>query len=438
MSSVPRGLPLLGHAVSLVRDPLAFFRRMREHGPMVPIRVGPMSAYVVNDPELVRQILVTGSRQYDKGSIFEKAARCFGNGLALSTGELHRTQRRHIQPAFHQTRLADYADIMIEVAAWKVGSWRPGARLDLMVELEEVTLTTVARTLFSTDIGEAAVQEIRHSMPLFLKEITWRTLSPFPLLERLPTPRNRRFDRGIADMRAAILHAVAGYRRTDADQGDLLSILVAPDRETGTRMSDEQVHDEVLTLMMTGTETSATTLAWAFHHLSTDPVAQRRFHTELDEVLAGGEVTMAVVARLPYLRRVLQEALRLHGFPLLPRRALTEVSVGGRTYPPGTQFFMSPYAMHRDPTYFPDPDCFDPDRWLPERATPARHVFIPFGSGVHKCIGDSYAWNDMAIIAATIGSCWRLAAVAGAEVRETMAGVARPSQVPVVAHPRSP
>jgi cytochrome P450 len=428
---------LLGHALSLRSQPLEFLKSMPRYGDVVRIDLGWMPVYVVNDPDLIRQLLVVDSRKYDKGSLFEKAAKFIGNGLATSSGDFHRRQRRQVQPGFHHSRFEAYADIMSQVALAKAESWQPGQQLELSEHLHDVTLVTVARTLFSTRLGDPVIAEIRRSLPFLLEEITRRSFSAFPFLEKLPTPRNRRFDAAVARMREVTFQAIDTYRSDGADHGDLMSILVATDPQTGHAMPPEQIHDEVITLMMAGTETSASTLSWAFHEVAADPRIEQKLHEEVDAVLAGRPVGYADVPKLEYTRRLLSETMRMHGFPLIPRRALTEVTVGGRDYPAGTQFFISPHALHQNPRYYPEPQRFDPDRWLPERAAKVpRDAFIPFGAGVRKCLGDAYAWTDMTIIAATIAARWQLRPAAGHQVTEIMAGVSRPDRLPMTAHPR--
>ncbi|HEV8556637.1 MAG TPA: cytochrome P450 [Actinophytocola sp.] len=433
-----KAVPVLGHSLRLLRDPLGFLRRVRCLGDVVEIRLGPKRIQVVNAPDLVHQIMVVEARNFDKGSLFEKSKPFIGNGLANSSGDFHLRQRRLMQPAFHARNFPRYVEIMNEVARTKAASWRPGQILDLPHELHDVTFRTTARTLFSTDLAAPAVDELNRLFPEFLRQLPRHTFAPFPFLEKLPTPANRRFHGAIGRMRGLIHGIIDDYRKAGADHGDLLSLLLlARHPDTGAGMTDEQVHDEAVTLLAGGSETTAAMVGWIFYQLAANPSIEEGVHAELDSVLGGCPVSFGDVDRLPYTRRVLNEALRMYSLALIPRRALVDVDVAGRRHPAGTQFFISPYAMHRDQSLFTDPARFDPDRWLPARTSGAdRRTFGPFGAGVHRCIGDTYAMVDMAVIVAAVAARWRLALVPGRQVKERMRGTTRPGALPMIAKSR--
>ncbi|WP_328868880.1 cytochrome P450 [Streptomyces sp. NBC_00287] len=431
---LPGGMPGLGHALSLRRDAFGLLLRARACGDVVEIGIGPRPVYVVNSPRLIRQILVSDAAHYDKGSLFEKAAAVLGNGVVTSSGDFHRRQRRLIRPAFHSTRTPLYAEVMTALADERAQAWKPGQQVAMDTEMHRLTITTAARTLFASRLADHAVAEIQRSLPDFLRTITARALSPLPLLEKLPTPANRRFTRARRRMRAAVLDAIDGYRAVGGDQGDLLSVLLtARDADSGRTMPREQVYDEAVTFTVAASESTATALSWAFHHLADHPEAEERARREVLSRLGAGPARHDDVDRLPYLRRVLKEVLRLHPLALLPRRALREVEVGGRTYPRGTQFFISPHALHRDRRYYPDPERFDPDRWDPERATPVEQgAYLPFGAGRHGCLGESFAWTSMTITLATLLGRFRFVPAPGHRVREVMAGTSRPCHLPMI------
>ncbi|HKR50674.1 MAG TPA: cytochrome P450, partial [Pseudonocardiaceae bacterium] len=251
---------------------------------------------------------------------------------------------------------------------------------------------------------------------------------------------NRRFDEAAARFRRVVAGVIAAARADRKDRGDLLSmLLLARDEDTGESMTDEQVHDEIVTILTAGTETTAVALAWLFYELGQHPDIERRFHAEIDRVLAGRRATFDDIPRLEYTQRIITEILRKYPILILMRRARTDVDLGGVHIQPGTEVAFSQYALHHDPHLYPDPERFDPDRWLPDRATTLpRGAFIPFGAGPHHCPGYSFAETEIAIVAATVAARWRLVPVAGRPIRSRMAVTMHPRQLPMITMPRHP
>lgn len=436
--TAPDRLPLLGHAVALRRRPLDFLQDARRLGGLVKVYLGPRPAYLVNDPDLVRHVLVTEARKFDKGAFFDKVRAIVGNGLVSSNGAFHLRQRRLMQPAFHRQQIARYAQIMSDFLTERAASWRPGEVLSVHDEMHEIALTLIGKTLFSSDLGEEAVAEVKRSIPIIRDGVTRRTLSPVELLEKLPTPANRRFERAVVRIRRVIDEVVDAYRKDGTDRHDLLSMMLrARDADTGQAMTDEQVSDEVVTIMLAGSETTANTMAWTFYRLGRHPEIADRVAAEAADVLGGRRVTFDDLARLEYAGRVLNEVVRLYPLWLVMRRSVGPVVLGPTTVPPDTELILSPLAMHRDPKLFPDPMEFDPDRWTPERAAAIpKHAFIPFGSGNRQCIGDGFGWTEALIALVTVASRWRLEPVPGRPVTEAVAATVYPSQLPMIAVPR--
>ncbi|WP_034594739.1 cytochrome P450 [Hamadaea tsunoensis] len=431
-----RPLPLLGHALHLLRDPFTFLCAARDQAPVVRIRIGPGDAYVVSSPALIRQILTADARRYEKGVQFDKLRPIIGNGLVTAGGEEHLRHRRLVQPAFHHTRIEAYARTMRTVAEEATAAWE-NADIDLNAELARITLRIVAKTMFSTDLGDEVVAEVVRSMPTVLSGITKRALSPFAFLEKLPTAENRAFAAANARLRSVVDRIIAEYRRHGADQGDMVSmLLLARDEETGAGLSDEQVRDEVITMLLAGTETTANLLAWVLHVLGGRPDLESRLHDEVDAALGEDEeITVETIGRLAYARRLITETLRLYPPAwLITRRTLGEVDLGEVRLPAGASVLFSPYAVHRDPTVYADPDVFDPDRWLGP-AVP-RVSFIPFGAGNRQCVGEGFAWTEALVVLATIARRYRLRPVPGVAVRMTASATLTPSALPMTVHPR--
>ncbi len=437
---LPRALPLLGHALHLLRDPLTFVTAARPLGDVVKIRIGPQPAYLVNNPDLMRDIQVKEVKKYSKGVQYDKARPTLGNGLNTAGGEEHLKHRRLVQPAFHHSRIVGYTTIMRELALQLTESWRDGDQIPLDQELNQLTLKIVGKTLFSTELGSEVIDEVLRSMPIFLEGIAKRALAPTQLLEKLPTPENRRINEANRRLRDVLDRTIAEYRRSGVDHGDMVSmLLLAHDEETGEGLGDLQVRDEAITMLLAGSETTSTLLSWVFHVLGQRPDLEARLHAEVDEVLADGPMTLEQIGRLAYGRRVIAEALRLYppGW-LVSRRTNEPVTLGGLALPAGASVLFSPYSLHRDPGIYADPDSFDPDRWLPERAKDIpRPAYIPFGAGNRQCIGDEFALMEAIIVLATIASKWRMHPVPGVNVRMRPVLVLRPSELPMVPQLRS-
>ncbi|MER6912582.1 cytochrome P450 [Streptomyces sp. NPDC000594] len=438
--TAPGALPLLGHTLRLARDPLGFLRSLRETGELVRVRIGTLPVCVATSAGLIHQITVAQARSFEKGRLYDRVRPLVGNGLANAGGELHRTHRRLIQPVFHRSRIDGYAEVMSRRAVELADSWTDGREIAVEQVMGEYAIETLAETMFSTDIGRPAVAAVRRDLPVILKNMLLRAASP-RLLDHLPVRSNRDFDRATASLRSVIDTVVASTReagRTGAP--DLLSLLLdARDEETGAGLTDEEVRDELVTILFAGTETTASTLAWAFHELAHHPEAEERVLAEVDAVVGRRPVTVADIPRLEHVRRVLDETIRLHGVTLLMRRTTEPVELAGHRLPAGMEIAFSLYAVHRDPALYENPDRFDPDRWLPgRRESVPREAFVPFGAGSRKCIGDAFSWTEATIALATVLARWRLRPTGGHTTREAASAMAHPDHVPMTVRARTP
>ncbi|MFD9572391.1 cytochrome P450 [Streptomyces sp. NPDC059982] len=429
----PGRLPVLGHALQLWRQPIAFLESLRDHGGIVRLDIGTWPVHVLTDPDHVHAVLVQQAQRFGRGRVFDRLRPMFGNGIVTTDGDFHRKQRRMMQPAFHRGHITEYAEVMGRQARAMTSTWVSGREVSMVNETRTYALSSVAEMIFSGDLSRPAVEEVHRSLPIVLEGMLLRAVMP-KSLDRLPVPHNRRFDAAAARLRAIIDQVIAQYGAAEEGRHDLLSLLLSSvDTETGATMSPEQVRDEVIAIMFAGTETSATTLAWIFHELGRHPEVQRRLQEEVDEVVGEGPVQATDLSRLTYANRVFQEALRLHSPLLFTRRALVPLTLGGISIPAGAELAYSPYALHRDPALFRDPAVFDPDRWREDAADrPTDHRYVPFGAGQHKCIGDTFAVAEILTALATVASRWELTPAPGVTVREVPAGIPQPSELPMI------
>jgi cytochrome P450 len=420
----PKGHLLVGVLPEFRKDPAGFLEKMaRQYGDVVYIPLGRQHIYYVGHPDAIRDILITHQNKFKKSRMLERARVLLGDGLLTSEGQHHRRQRRLVQPAFHRDRLAGYGAVMVERAAMLRDQWQPGQSFDAMQEMLRLTLAIVSKTLFSADVDSEADQIGLALTQVFgLFEVV---LMPFSeLLEKLPLPAVRRFKRARKRLDETIYRLIAEHRASGGDSGDLLSmLLLARDEEGSGGMTDTQVRDEALTLFLAGHETTADALTWAWYLLSQNPQAEAALHAELDRVLAGRLPSFEDLPQLRYTEGVFAETLRLYPPAWgIGRRALEDYPVGDFVVPARSVVLTSPYAVHRDPRWFPEPLVFRPERWLADDPARPKFAYFPFGGGARVCIGERFAWMEGTLLLAVIGQRWRFRLEPGQRV-ETQARI---------------
>lgn len=441
--TAPRAFPLLGHIPSLLRDPLGFFTSLPAHGDLVRVLVGPVQALVVCDHELTWQML-SHDRLFDKGGLFiERAREVFGDGLGTCPHSLHRRQRRLVQPAFRADRMAGYARIMIDRTNEVTGSWRDGRTFDVLADMTTIASTTTAAMIFGDSLPPEVRCRVLDDITIVLSGIVEQILMPAPL-DRLPTPRRSRYQRARTRLRKTLngIIVTRGAPRNDCvDEGDFLSVLLsARDVEgDGRGLSDSEILDQVVSFFFAGTDTTASTLAWAFHLLAQHPDIRDQLHAEVDDVSARRPVSRADLPRLQLTRRIITETLRL--WPpgwMFTRTVNGDTHLGGHSVPAGATVVYSPYLLHRRADLYEHPDRFDPDRWLPDRASAIpRHAYIPFGGGARKCIGETFGLTEATLALAAIAADWDLQTLPGQKVEPAVKSVIRPKGLRMRAVARS-
>ncbi|MFE0171590.1 cytochrome P450 [Streptomyces sp. NPDC059002] len=432
------GAPLLGHAWNLVRDPLGFLAALRDHGDLVRIRLGPKTAYAVCDPELVGAML-KNPEYIVGGPLWDTLEVLLGKGVATSNGKLHRRQRRMMQPAFRPERIADYAKVMEEEARATADRWQPGSTVDVGAEMFRTAVRIVSRSLLEVDsIGEKA-DRISESLHTVFEGLYRRMVLSVGPLYRVPTPANRRFERALADLHALVDEIVA-ERRAAGPEGpdDLLAQLLRARDESGELLTDQEIHDHVVSLVVAGAENVASTLAWAFHLLTEHPEQERRLVEEVNSVAQGRAITFADLGRLRHLRNVVTEAMRIRPAAwIFTRRSVAETELGGYRIPADADIVYSVYAMQRDPRSFERHLEFDPDRWNPERAADVpEFAMMPFSVGNRKCPGDHFSLAELALILGTVAPKWRLTPVGETDSGTKIGITLHPKRLVLRAEPR--
>ncbi|MFD9624039.1 cytochrome P450 [Streptomyces virginiae] len=433
---VPGRRWLVGHALKMRKDAFSVMDSARSCGDIAVVWLGPKPAYVISHPALIRQLLAAEDRSLDKGPLYENLAQLIGVSIGTLTGHPHRVRRRMIAPAY-----APNDEIISTVAFEVASSWRPGHLYDMVEEMRRLSFTVMARTLFTDAITADSEAEFVQLLPVALTGIAKYMADPTGVLKRIPTADNRRVNHALTRLQQIIDDGVSTYRSAGAGAGGIVAALTdARDPQTGQPLSAEQIRNEAMVLMSAGSETVAGVLSHACSIMAHDPAIAEQLHAEVDHALVDLPMNPGKIPQLEYAKRVIHEILRL--FPsgaLMSRRATVEINLGGHRIPPGAALFFCPYLLHRRVDLFDDPDRFDPDRWLPERAQRIPHgAFVPFGAGPHICLGDKIAWSESTTAIATISRLWNLQPAAKRAPRLILAPTLNLDAVPVTVEPRHP
>jgi len=398
----------------------------QEHGQTAAFSL-PWRSYVfVNEPASIKDVFVTQQHLFSKSLGARTLRLLLGDGLLTSENPKHKQMRRIVQPAFHRERIARYMEIMAACGDEFVGRLEPGKSFDAHAAMTQLTLRIATLTLFGSD-ESAASQQVSRALAILMEEFPL-VLGPFGAIrQRLPLPATRRFYRARRDLDAIVYGMIARRRADGIGRGDALSMLLAAsDAETGERPDDEQIRDEVMTLFLAGHETTANALTWTLYLLAQNPDVDAR----LGEAAADGD--------RDYVMRVARESMRLYPPAwIIGREAKTDVTlVDGSFIAKGTTVFISPLVLHRRADTFPDPDRFDPDRWIGFEPPP--FAYVPFGGGARRCIGEEFAWGELALLLTVFARTYRFERTSSAPVGTSPLVTLRPDgPVAMRALPRS-
>jgi cytochrome P450 len=413
----PRGLPLLGSVLPAWRDPLALFLASRaRYGDVVRFKFGPFQYYLVNDPNVVKHVLVDNPKAYTKSRNYLGLKVVLGEGLLISEGDHWRRQRKLVQPAFHRDKLAAFAQQMATATRDMLTRWtEEGSDKPFCIHAEMMRLTfrIVGLTLFSADVdGEA--KDVGQALDVAMHWANDYAEAIFRIPPFIPTPANLRFKKAKKTLDDVVFGLIterrAAAKKSGAFGDDLLGILMAATEEAEgdgavrTGMDDQQLRDEIITMILAGHETTANLLAWTFRLLSMHPEIERKVREEAVRVLGERDASLDDVKSLEYTRRVLEEALRLYPPAwMFERQAVTADTLGGYRIEPGSIVGLCPYVLHRHPDHWENPEGFDPERFRPERAEKRpRYAYLPFGGGPRTCVGNHFAMMEAQILLAMI------------------------------------
>ena len=410
-------------------DPLGFMTRAaREYGDIACLRFFHIRTFLIFHPDLIEDVLVNNARKFIKGRVLRANRHLFGNGLLTSEGDFWLRQRRMMQPAFHRSRVANYATTMTGNATALLESWKPGEPIDLHDAMMRLTLQVVGKTLFSADVERDAPQ-VGASLHVLLEfTADFRRLIMIP--NWLPTPQNLRAKAAVRRLTGIIDRIIQERRQSGEDTGDLLSMLIHAQDDDGSHMTTQQLRDEALTLFLAGHETTASTLSWTWWLLAQHPGVEEKLHAELDSVLNGRVPTLDDLPRLIYTNRILSESMRLYPPAwAIARMAIEDHELAGYPVPKGTGVAALPWVVHRDPRWYENPEKFLPERWEGDllKKIP-RFAYFPFSFGARQCIGNAFALMEANLVLATIAQQYRFRLVNGHAVAPLASITLRPRQ----------
>jgi cytochrome P450 len=415
MTSVPpgpRGEPLFGSSRKYAADPFRFLSALeRAYGDVSRFQLGTLETYVVTAPEAIETVLMDADTYHKPSFQNDALGDLLGNGLLLSEGETWERQRELANPAFAMGRLANFADRIVDYADDMLAGWSAGEQVDVEIEMTTVTLDVITDLMLGTELSEDRIGTIQESLDPLGAQFEPDPVS-FAAPSWLPMPGDREYQRALETLEGVVDDIVAERRGTEGDEDgpmDLLSILLRA--QSRGEQTDEQLRDEVVTMLLAGHDTTALTLTYTWYLLSEHPAERERVHEEIDAV--EGRPTMADIREFDYVEWVIDEAMRLYP-PVYTifREPTTDVELAGYEIPAGSAIMLPQWAVHRSPRYWEEPERFDPERWRRERVQDRpRFAYFPFGGGPRHCIGKHLAKLEAQLILARVASRFELESV---------------------------
>ncbi len=400
----PVGQSMLGSFGAIRKNPLAYLDSIwRTYGDVVQFPVPKPPSYLVNDPEGVRSVLVTNSRSYGKSTIqYSALSLVTGEGLLSADTSEWKRQRPMVQPAFHRETLTSIVAHVATAAERIIDDWNAlpeGAVVDIDAVIMNAALEVVGHALFGSDLSTDADALTTATLDA-LDVVIARARVPITPPAWVPTPGNRKLSSSVAALDRAV-HSMLDSRGVREVPADMLDLLITARDDEGHALTEAEIRDQVVTFIVAGHETVASALTWTFALLAENPEVMRTLQAEVDAVLGGKAAQFVNYQRLPYTRAVIDETLRLYPPAwLITRNSLGDDVLGGYEVPQGSLIIMSPWLLHRHPDIWPNPDSFEPQRFIDGDID--RSAFIPFGAGPRQCIGRDFAYVEAVLLLASL------------------------------------
>jgi cytochrome P450 len=416
----PRGYPVLGVLPRLRQEPLqVLLDATHRFGDVVYLGRDLHRVYLVNHPDFIEHVLDIHHPTYGKGSAVERIKPLFGEGLTTSNGEAWRHQRRLLRPVFHARRITGLAAVITQATTELLTDWQAlserGQPLAIATEMMNLTRAIIVRALFGNDV-DGEIPALSEALTIALEYTNRRVWSVIDIPKYFPTPRNRHFRTALHLLDRLVYRTIDRRSQKGGDKSDLISVLMdLHDEETNEPMSTQQLRDQIMTLFIAGHTTAAAALAWLWIVLAQHPRIEQRLQNEVRTVLGDRLPTAEDIRILSYLRRVINEVMRLYPPTWVTARTpLEDDQIGGYWIPARSVVLLSPYLMHRHACFWKHPEAFDPARFSPEQSTQRpRYAYFPFGGGPRTCIGRGLALMELQLIVMMVTRRYRLELLPG-------------------------
>jgi cytochrome P450 len=423
VTSTPRSV-LAGDLPLFAADPLGFLERAaRNDGPVAHLRFGRSRAVLLSDPALIEEVLTGKREDFVKARPLLALRRLFGRGLLTNEGEPWKRQRRLAQPAFQPRALIGHSRTVITRTGTLLDTWKTGSTFDVHHEMKKLLMLIIAEALFGADASERAAaigMALESTMDHYSSRRGLARFSP----DWFPLAANRSYVKGVNELEQFVNETVAARRGNGTAHHDLLAMLLAARDERGLPMPAKQLRDEAITLFVGGFDTPALALSWSWYLVSSNPAVAQRLRDEVDTCLGRRDPGFEDLRQLRFAEAIIKEAMRLYPPAwIVSREAARDTTIGGHAIRRGTSVMMSQWVVHRDDRFFPNPQSFDPDRWLSDaRQELPRFAYFPFGGGPRVCIGASFAMMETTLILAMLAQRFELNVIdsAAVEPRATM------------------
>jgi cytochrome P450 len=434
---------MIGTLVNIYKDRLGLMTTVTEQfGDVVRFKMGPKNLYFFNHPEHAKYVLADNATNYHKGIGLIQAKRVLGDGLLTSEGDLWRRHRRIIQPSFQRERLARFSGVVVDEAKQLISRWRESNgqhNINVVREMTDLTLGVLGRTLLYADLGPH--ESLGDAFEVAQDQAMFEMVSLGMVPHWLPTSRNRKFRHARTELQNLVTEMVEQREAgASANSDDMLSRLMDDYRdEPDAALKAKRLRDELITVLLAGHETTASTLSWTWYQMNLRPEIAERVHEEAVSVLGDRDPVYEDMHRLTYTTMVIQEAMRL--YPpvwILPRRAIEADVIDGYEVPAGADVLICPYTLHRHPDFWTDPETFNPDRFgVDQVRLRHRYAYIPFGAGPRFCVGNNLGMMEAVLVAAMVAREFQLKLVPGAKVvPEPMLSLRAGGGLPMTVTPR--
>lgn len=401
----PKGVFLLGSAKEFRKDPLAFFQRLdRDYDGLCKVKLGPVEGLFTSKPDVIKEVLVTQNKSFVKGSSYKELKHFLKDGLLTSEGDTWFKQRRLAQPSFYKKTVESFFGIMVKYTKRTIQKWNRELSFEALPEMNNLTLAAIGEAVFNKDLtGESG--SIGSNLAFMIEETNTRMWNIVNWPIWFPTKNNNKFNKGIETIDKVVFDLIQERREGGERQSDFTQMLMdAEDADTGERMNNQEVRDELMTIFVAGHETTALALSWSLYQIAKHPEVEAKIKDELEAVLGNEELSVGNVWKLPYVRAVLDEVMRMYPPAwVIGRVAKEDVNLGDAVLKKGQDILISPYAVHHSERIWEDPQKFNPDRFLGDQKKEMhKYAYFPFGGGPRICIGEQFAMMEMIIAIALI------------------------------------